>query len=179
MILTGQQIASDVAAGRITIEPYTPDAVEPNSYRFHLADQIICYDHETVDCATPPAATGQRIGPEGVVVEPGRVYLGATVETMGSRHYAATLYGRRSVATLGVWIQFSAPLGHAGALIPWTLEITVAQPVRLYPRMPIGKIAFWAMAGRPIQYAGRYRGSAGVVASRMSLGWRLPNGGGS
>jgi len=176
MILTGQQIAGDVAAGRITIDPYTPDGVEPNSYRFHLADQMICYDHEAVDCATPPAVTQQRIGPEGIVVEPGRVYLGATIETMGSRHYAATLYGRRSVATLGVWIQFSAPLGHAGAVIPWTLEITAAQPVRLYAGMPIGKIAFWVMAGRPLEYAGRYHGSVGAVASRMSHGWRLAHG---
>lgn len=179
MILTGPQIAAEVAAGRITIDPYTPQGVEPNSYRFHLAKEIVCYDHEVVDCATPPASSRQRIGADGILVQPGRLCLGATVETMGSPHYCATLYGRRSVATLGVWIQFSAPLGHSGAVFPWTLEITTTHPVRLYAGMPIGKIAFWAMTGHPTAYIGRYHGSTGAVASRMSLARPPGPGGGS
>ena len=58
--------------------------------------------------------------------------------------------------------------GNPGAIIPWTLEIKVAHPVRVFPGMVIGKIAFWAMLGAPVQYDGRYVGSADAVASRIA-----------
>ncbi|WP_079051838.1 hypothetical protein [Streptomyces regalis] len=73
------------------------------------------------------------------------------------------------MSTLGVWIQFPAPLGHSGAIFPWTLEIAVAAPVRLFPGMVIGKLAFWAMQGGPVGYAGKYSGSSSAVPSRLSL----------
>jgi dCTP deaminase len=169
VILTGPEIHRQVRAGNIHIDDFDPDRLEPNSYGFRLASTIIWYDQDVIDAAHPARTVHTVIGPEGFVLEPGRFYLGATMEGMGSPHYAATLYARRSVSTLGVWIQFSAPLGHSGAIFPWTLEITVAAPVRVYAGMVIGKIAFWAMQGRPREYTGRYTGSTSVVASRLSL----------
>jgi dCTP deaminase len=87
---------------------------------------------------------------------------------MGSDYYAATLYARRSTSTMGMWIQFSAPLGHTGAIIPWTLEITVTHPIIVYPGMLIGKIAFWRPQGDAYLYNGKYTHSIDVVASRLS-----------
>lgn len=121
-----------------------------------------------LDSFRPPRVTELAIGEEGCLLEPGRFYLGSTMEAMGSPRYAATLYACRSVCTLGVWIQFSAPLGHCGSVFPWTLEITVANPVRVYSGMVIGKLAFWAMQGEAHQYDGKYSGSTAVVASRLS-----------
>lgn len=173
MILTGKDIHREVLAGRIHIDDFDPERLEPNSYGFRLSDQLLWYDQEVLDCREPARTVPAAIGPDGFVFEPGRFYLGSTMEAMGSRHYAATLYARRSVSTLGVWIQFSAPLGHSGAVFPWTLEIAVAAPVRLFAGMVIGKLAFWAMHGRPREYAGRYHGSRSVVPSRFSLDPRL------
>ncbi len=176
MILTGAEIAAEVAAGRITIDGYDPRRLEPNSYGFRLGSQILSYDTDTLDCALTPPSRQERIGAAGMVLQPRRVYLGSTVEAMGSPHYAATLYASRSVATLGLWIQFSAPLGHSGAMFPWTLELSASQPVRVYPGMVIGKIAFWTMTGQAASYAGRYAGSTTAVASRLSSGWATPAG---
>jgi dCTP deaminase len=171
VILTASEIHREVRAGRIHIDDFDPEQLEPNSYGFRLAPDVIQYDQEVIDCLQPARTVRTTIGAHGMVFEPGRFYLGATMEAMGSPHYAATLYARRSVSTLGVWIQFSAPLGHSGAVFPWTLEMTVAAPVRLYPGMLIGKIAFWTMQGEPLTYAGRYTGSQSVTASRLSLDW--------
>lgn len=169
MILTGDRIHGEVLAGRIHIDEFDPERLEPNSYGFRLAPGLIRYDQAVLDCFEPARTVTERMGPEGYVLRPGRFYLGSTMEAMGSPHYAATLYASRSVSTLGIWIQFSAPLGHSGAVFPWTLEITVAHPVRVYPGMIIGKLAFWEMLGEPYEYRGRYAGSTSAVASRLSL----------
>lgn len=169
MILTGREIAAQVGMGRIHITDFDPERLEPNSYGFLLGDTILEYADEVLSPECPPTVVSHRMDEYGMLLLPDRLYLGSTREAMGSTHHAATLYARLSVATLGVWIQYSAPLGHCGAVIPWTLEIKVASPVRLYPGMKIGKIAFWAMQGVPLQYDGRYEGSQGVVPSLMGL----------
>jgi dCTP deaminase len=169
MILTGRDIHREVLAGRIQIDDYDSERLEPNSYGFRLARTIIVYDDAEIDVRCPPKSRTIAMDDEGLVLEPGRFYLGATMEAMGSRYYAATLYACRSVSTLGLWIQFSAPLGHSGAVFPWTLEISTACPVRVYPGMIIGKLAFWAMLGAAVHYDGRYTGSVSAVPSRLSL----------
>ncbi|MFF0659403.1 deoxycytidine triphosphate deaminase [Micromonospora tulbaghiae] len=168
MILTGQEIEQQVTMGRIVIDGFDPSRVEPNSYGFRLADTLLRYDDGVLDPAVPPNCERLVMDDSGLVLEPHRLYLGSTSETMGSEHYAATLYACRSVATLGMWIQFSAPLGHSGAIFPWTLEIAVAQRLRVYPGMVVGKIAFWALQGQSHRYAGKYTGSRSVVASRLA-----------
>lgn len=171
MILTGEAIARAVEGCRVIIDPYDPDCIEPNSYRFHLGERLMVYANAVVDAFDDGAARDvtEIVIPEtGFVLEPGRFYLGHTVERMGSLDHAAELYARLSTGLAGIFIQTSAPLGHTGAIIPWTLEITVAQAVRVYPRMPIGKICFWVNYGEVLAYAGRYTGSTTVVQSRLS-----------
>jgi len=168
MILTGDEILRQVRAGRITISPFHPEQIEQNSYGFRLGSELVRYRADVLDPLRERALESRMsIPPEGYVLEPQQFYLGHTLECMGSEDYAATLYARRSVSTMGMWIQFSAPLGHTGAIIPWTLEITVTHPIIVYPGMLIGKIAFWRPQGRCTQYSGRYVGSVSAVASKM------------
>jgi dCTP deaminase len=168
MILTGARIASEVAAGRITIQPFDAARLEPNSYGFSLGRELLIYSAGVLDPTRRPAARRIVLPAEGRVLLPDRLYLGHTSEILGSPYYAATLYACRSSATLGVWITFSAPLGHTGAVLAWTLEIRVAHPVLLHPGMRIGKIAFWLPQGTLDAYAGKYTDSRGAVSSRLS-----------
>lgn len=167
MILTAHEINSEIKNNRIIIEPYNEENLEPNSYGFHLAPRIIYYENDVVDAKQKLKENHFIIPEEGCCLEPGRFYLGSTMEKMGSDFYVSTLYARRSVSTMGMWIQFSAPLGHTGAIIPWTLEITVTHPIIVYPNMLIGKIAFWKTQGSCSKYNGKYIGSKEVVSSRI------------
>jgi dCTP deaminase len=100
-----------------------------------------------------------RVPPRGVVLKPGRTYLGATAEIMGSSDYAMTLLGKSSVGRLGIFLNITADLGHLGSKSRWTLEITVIQPIRIYSLMSIGQVAFWRVADGPARgrgYRGRY-----------------------
>jgi dCTP deaminase len=169
VILTGPEIAREAAAGRIMIKPFDASGVEPNSYGFHLGPTLLTYDEPVLHPERRAHQHTTMLPTSGRVLLPERLYLGHTREVIGSDHYAATLYACRSISTLGVWITFSAPLGHTGAVVAWTLEIRVAQPTLLYPGMRIGKVAFWRTRGTVERYKGRYEGSRTVVESRLSV----------
>jgi dCTP deaminase len=171
MILTGEAIARYVASGEIIIDPFEPAKLEPNSYKFGLDNKLLQYTHATIDSYGDMASKQVKevqIDESGYVLWPGRFYLGATKERMGSVIHAAEIYARLSTSLAGIFIQTSAPLGHTGAVIPWTLEITVAHAVRIYPDMPIGKICFWVNHGVVSSYVGRYRDSNCVEESKLS-----------
>lgn len=168
MLLTGAEITRQRRDGAIVIEPFAADQVEQNSYGFRLGHRLLSCDDEVYDARRPL----ERIAPaeipaEGVLLYPNRLYLGETLEIIGSTRYACELYGTLSIAALGVWIQVSAPLGHTGAIVRWTLEIRVTQPIRLHRGMLIGKVAFWSVNGDVVQYHGRYAGSIAVTESRL------------
>ena len=168
MILSGREIKEQVRSGGIVIEPYDSARVEPNSYGFSLGEQLLVYDEAIIDPSLPPLVRKLQIPESGFVLIPGQFYLGHTHECIGGVDYASELYANLSTAACGIFVQTSAPLGHTGAIINWTLEITVAQKVRIYPRMRIGKICFWRVFGDTLAYSGRYSGSNTVIQSRIS-----------
>ena len=166
MMLTGSEIMRMVDAGGIVIDPYDPAMIEPNSYGFRLGESLLEYKEQVIDPTQKLDYIEHQIGEEGFVFHPGRFYLGHTYERIGGVDYASELFANLSTAMCGVFLQTSAPLGHTGAVIRWTLEITVAHEVRLYPRMRIGKICFWKNMGDIQNYSGRYLDSESVVESR-------------
>lgn len=169
MILTGSEIIRAVRDGDITISDFDERFIEPNSYGFHLGSRFAVYLDQEVDAFGRRRVEEEGIPEGGYVLQPDLFYLGHTHECMGSRLYASELYARLSTSLCGIFIQTSAPLGHTGAIINWTLEIVVAQPVRIYPGMLIGKICFWRNRGPISLYAGRYVASERMVPSRLSL----------
>ncbi|HTZ43557.1 MAG TPA: hypothetical protein VMB79_06815 [Jatrophihabitans sp.] len=168
MLLTGPEIVRQHGTGAILIEPFHPEQVEQNSYGFRLGHRLLECDPGVFDARAPlPDREPVNLPPGGLVLQPGRLYLGETLEIIGSDHYACELYGTLSIAALGVWIQVSAPLGHTGAIVRWTLEIRVSQPIRLHAEMMIGKVAFWGVDGEVLPYRGRYADSVAVTQSRL------------
>lgn len=171
MLLTGAEITRQQRNGAIAIEPFTETQVEQNSYGFRLGRRLLSCDSESFDTRLPLRRSEPiDIPADGILLQPNRLYLGETMEVIGSARYACELYGTLSIAALGVWIQVSAPLGHTGAIIRWTLEIRVSQPIRLHPAMMIGKVAFWSVNGDVVQYTGRYADSVAVTQSRLCDG---------
>src|SRR4051794_11493179 len=124
MILTGAAILENVLAGRITIDPFDPRSLNPNSYNYRLGPKLI-----RLATSSTSATDEQVVIPtEGYRLEPRKVYLGSTVERIGSETFAMNLLGRSSVGRLGLFLNISADLGHQGACSHWTLELTVVQP---------------------------------------------------
>ena len=164
MILTGSEIANMRGAGRITIEPYSASHLNPNSYDFRLGTRLGVpvfndgvLDFDIVDLPL-----------DGFVLRPKTVYLGHTLEQLGSDTYAMRLVGRSSLGRLGLFLQVSADLGHTGACHQWTLEIVAALPFRIFPEMRIGQISFWENLGTPKAYQQGYSAFNMPTPSKLS-----------
>ncbi|MFD4256451.1 deoxycytidine triphosphate deaminase [Streptomyces sp. NPDC058534] len=169
MILTGHAIAAAISAGEITISPYEPARLSPNAYDWRLGDTIRACEAD-LDAAAPTAYTEHPIPAAGLVLEPGVLYLGVTLEKTSSETYAQLLNGDRTIGALGIWVHVSAPLGHQGHAIRWTLEIRVARPTRVYPGMTFGKLVFLTTLGSPASYQqayAKYAATKGIGISRL------------
>ncbi|MFH8472396.1 dCTP deaminase domain-containing protein [Streptomyces sp. NPDC018000] len=169
MILTGPAIAAARAAGALIIDPYDPGHLSPNAYDWRLGDTLRICDGD-LDAACRTFSREVSIPPEGYDLAPDVLYLGVTHERTGSETYAQFLNGSRSIGALGIWVHVSAPLGHQGHAIRWTLEIRAARPVRIYPLMVFGKVTFHQTFGTPASYQQhglKYRASTGIETSRL------------
>ncbi len=151
MILSGPQIMKEREQGRILIEPFDRQLLNPNSYNYRLGSSLIEYDPEN-------NAGGRDIlvPADGLVLFPRRLYLGSTKERIGSPCHVVTLLGRSSIGRLGLYLNVTADLGHVGCDSQWTLELHVVQPLRIYADMRIGQVAFWMVNEPTSQYRGRY-----------------------
>lgn len=156
MILTGKAIHKAVLRGEIEISPFAPDQVNPNSYNYRLGRFIL--ERTWAKEQDPDEYTWKELDLAGgsPVLLPGRVYLGHTFERIGSSEYVTLLSGRSSLGRLGVFLNYSADLGHVGAAHCWTLELKVCQSIRLHQGMQIGQATFWAVQGRKTPYANGY-----------------------
>ena len=143
MILTGDEIANAQEAGAITIEPFSKRLINPNSYNYRLGEQLLVVEDDIID-PRGTSKTREIIMPEsGYTLQPGVLYLGHTLETIGSDQYVPSLIGRSSLGRLGLFLQITADLGHLGTCHKWTLELTVVQPLIVYSGMRIGQVSFW------------------------------------
>lgn len=153
MILTGSKIKEEVKKGNIIIKPFSVGQVNPNSYNYRLGSKLKVFKNFDGNISFFKEI---RIPKEGYVLEPRRMYLATTKETIGSSKYAMSLIGRSSMGRYGLFLQCSANLGHTTSKHKWTLEIVAAMPIRLYPGMIIGQVSFWRNFGSVKKYKGRY-----------------------
>jgi len=163
MILTGQAIKQAYERGEITIDPFNLSQLNPNSYNYRLSGSILQVNndgkgHQDFERIELPAS--------GFVLRPKTLYLAATHEIIGSTKYVVTLLGRSSVGRLGLFLNVTADLGHAGSISQWTLELRVVQPLKVYPYMLIGQLAFWKQWGSIVEYRGRYHKDFGPVPNQ-------------
>ncbi|MEO3972408.1 deoxycytidine deaminase [Streptomyces sp. CAU 1734] len=157
MILTGSAIQRAVGDGEICIDPFEPSMTNPNSHNYRLSPTLRVIADEVANPRSAPELEEIHIPEDsGHVIHPGRVYLGTTVERIGSDHYVPSLIGRSSLGRLGMFLQISADLGQLGAVHQWTLEIVATQSIRIYAGMIVGQVSFWRPSGGRIPYRGHY-----------------------
>jgi deoxycytidine triphosphate deaminase len=176
MILTGAEIERERGNQRITIEPFDVSQLNPNSYNFLLGETLRVYTGFPLDPKAKNPYEILTISPDGIELSPGRLYLGHTVETLGSRFYAPTFAARSSVARLGLFINLSASLGDIGYVGQWTLQLYALHPLRIYAGMKIGQMMWWRAQGEISLYNGKYQGAKGPQTTLIHQDFRRPVG---
>ncbi|WP_252222526.1 MULTISPECIES: dCTP deaminase [unclassified Clostridium] len=167
MILSGKEILKHIGED-IVIEPFSEERINPNSYNLTLFNELLVYKNETVDMKIPNETEKLIIPEEGLLLEPGKLYLGRTNEFTQTNKYVPMLEGRSSTGRLGLFIHVTAGFGDIGFAGYWTLEIFCVQPIRIYPNTEICQIYYHNIDGEYDLYnSGKYQNNNGIQPSLM------------
>lgn len=184
-ILLRDEILRELGSG-LDIRPFNEAQLNPNSYNLRLANELLVYDDvaeevETVDgfvSFVPNCLNMAKDNPyhlieipeDGLILLPGVLYLGRTVEYTETHKFIPMLEGRSSVGRLGISIHSTAGFGDIGFCGYWTLEISCVQPVRIFPNVEICQIYYHTVAGDSdsVTYdGGKYQHNEGIQPSLL------------
>jgi len=182
MIFSDRTILEAIEAGRVSIDPFDRDLVQPSSIDVRCDHLFRVFENHRYALIDPKAVqenlTSQveTSAERPFILHPGEFVLGTTLEiiTLGS-DVVARLEGKSSLGRLGLLIHSTAGFIDPGFHGQVTLELSnVANlPIAIYPGMKIGQISFYQMttaADRPYGSAAlgsKYQGQTGPTASRM------------
>jgi dCTP deaminase len=180
MVLSDRDIRAEIEAGRIIIDPYTADAVQPSSVDLHLDRRFRVFKNSRypyIDVrAEQPELTElvEIAGDDPFILHPGEFVLGSTLERVAlPNDLVARLEGKSSLGRLGLLIHSTAGYVDPGWDGNLTLELSnVANlPITLYDGMKIGQISFQRLSSAvEVAYGderigSRYRGQRDPTAS--------------
>jgi dCTP deaminase len=167
MILSGLEIKSRLGKD-IFIEPYREEQLNPNSYNLCLHHELMVYTDVVLDMRKLPQTKKMVIPEEGLLLEPGRLYLGRTAEYTRTDAYVPMLEGRSSIGRLGLYIHVTAGFGDVGFAGYWTLEMHCIHPIRIYAGVQICQIFYHSIEGEYTLYkSGKYQHNEGIQPSLL------------
>lgn len=166
MILSGREIKNKLGK-EITIEPFNERQLNTNSYNLKLYNELAIYDSDILDVKKDNTISKIVIPEEGIVLNPGKLYLGRTVEYTKTKGYVPMIEGRSSIGRLGMFIHVTAGFGDVGFSGYWTLEISCIQPVRIYSGIEICQIFYHEIAGKCVEYNGKYQNNKDLQQSMI------------
>ncbi len=167
MILSGKEIARRLGHD-IIIEPFNPSQLNPNSYNLRLHRDLLVYTEPVLDMKKRNNVTTLSIPDEGLVLEPGKLYLGRTLEFTRTDSVVPMLEGRSSIGRLGLFIHITAGFGDVGFKGYWTLEMFCVLPIRIYPDIEICQIFYHSIEGDFDRYvSNKYQDNKGIQPSLL------------
>ncbi|NLN41973.1 MAG: dCTP deaminase [Clostridiales bacterium] len=167
MILSGKEIKRRLGK-EIIIEPFNEGQLNPNSYNLRLHNELLVYEDHVLDMKKENKAKKIIIPDDGLVLEPGKLYLGRTVEYTKTDKLVPMLEGRSSIGRLGLFIHVTAGFGDVGFSGYWTLEMFCIQPIKIYPGVEVCQIYYHAIEGDYEKYSsGKYQNNTGIQPSLL------------
>lgn len=167
MIVSGLEIERRLG-GDIHIDPFNRSQLNSNSYNLRLHNELLVYKNGQLDMKTPNDTRKVILPPEGLLIEPGTLYLGRTIEHTQTYNLVPMLEGRSSIGRLGLFIHVTAGFGDVGFSGYWTLEIFCVQPIRIYPGVQICQIFYHTIEGEYENYqSDKYQNNTGVQPSLL------------
>jgi dCTP deaminase len=184
VILSDRSIREEVAAGRVSVEPWEPDLVQPSSLDVRCDSRFRVfhpgrYPFIDVKQAMPDLTELVEIADgRAFILHPGEFVLGATLERIGlPDDLVARLDGKSSLGRLGLQVHSTAGLADPGFVGQITLELSnvASLPIAIYPGMRIAQLVFERLstpADRPYGHGGlgsKYQDQRGPTPSQY---WR-------
>jgi dCTP deaminase len=177
-VLSDGTIRRLVDAGRIVIDPWDPELVQPASVDLRLGNSFrVFHNHRTsaIDLREPPTNLTEAVTGEMFVIHPGEFVLGVTEEYVElPDDIVARIEGKSSLGRLGLIVHATAGFVDPGFKGTLTLEITnlTRVPIKLYPGLLIAQLSFMTLdapAERPYgseALGSHYQGQTAATESR-------------
>ena len=177
-VLSDGTIRRLVEEGRIVIEPWDPELVQPASVDLRLGNSFrVFHNHRTsaIDLREPPTNLTEEVTGEMFVIHPGEFVLGVTAEYVElPDDIVARIEGKSSLGRLGLIVHATAGFVDPGFKGTLTLEITnlTRVPIKLYPGLLIAQLSFMTLdapAERPYgseALGSHYQGQTAATESR-------------
>ena len=181
MLLSDRDIRAEIESGRVGIDPYAPEMVQPSSIDVRLDRIFRVFENHRYPHIDPSAEQTdltrevEAIGDEPFVLHPGEFVLGSTYEVVSlPNDVAARLEGKSSLGRLGLLTHSTAGFIDPGFSGHVTLELAnvATLPILLWPGMKIGQVCFFRMTSEAQHpygssiYGSRYQGQRGPTPSR-------------
>lgn len=167
MILSGKEIKKRLGTD-ILIDPFNEKQLNPNSYNLRLHNELLVYNDSMLDMKRAHPTTAITIPEDGLLLTPGRLYLGRTIEYTRTNNLVPMIEGRSSIGRLGLFIHITAGFGDVGFNGYWTLEVFCVQPIKIYPSVEICQIFYHTIEGDFTPYSsGKYQNNRGVQPSML------------
>ena len=167
MILTGKEIRKRLGDD-ILIHPYTDDQLNPNSYNLRISNELLIYKADVLDTKVNNETEIIKIPDEGLILEPGQLYLARTLEYTETRNLVPMIIGRSSIGRLGITVHLTSGFGDIGFCGYWTLQLTCIKKVRIYPNMKICQIFYHEILGEHDDYSStKYQMSNRIMPSHI------------
>ncbi len=184
MLLSDRDIRAEVAAGRVMMEPYSEEMVQPSSLDVRLDKYFRVFENHRYPHIDPaeeqPDLTREveASGDEPFILHPGEFVLASTFEVVSlPDDVAGRLEGKSSLGRLGLLTHSTAGFIDPGFSGHVTLELSnvATLPIKLWPGMKIGQLCLFRLsspAEHPYgseRYGSRYQGQRGPTPSRSHL----------
>lgn len=181
MIFSDRDLRGMVAEGRLVIEPFDPDSVQPSSIDLRVGNQFRVFANsrypfidvkQQMDDLTELVEVAEG---EPFILHPGEFVLGSTLERVAlPDDVVGRLEGKSSLGRLGLLIHSTAGYVDPGFNGYLTLELSnVANlPITIYAGMRIGQLSIFQMTSPAENPYGsgvlgsKYLGQEGPTPSR-------------
>lgn len=184
-VLSDGTIRRLVEEGRIGIDPWDPDMVQPASVDLRLGPSFrVFHNHRvaSIDLADPPSNLTEQVDIDEdtpFVIHPGEFVLGRTLERVRMPDdIVSRIEGKSSLGRLGLIVHATAGFVDPGFEGTLTLEITnlTRVPIKLWSGKPIAQLSFMTLdapAQRPYGHpdlGSHYHGQTDATESRYEGG---------
>ena len=184
MLLSDRDIKAEIAAGRVKVEPFDGQMIQPSSVDVRLDRFFRVFENHKYSVLDPSIEQSELTrevaveNGEEFILHPGEFVLASTYEVITlPDDIAGRLEGKSSLGRLGLLTHSTAGFIDPGFSGHITLELSnVANlPVKLFPGMKIGQLCLIKLSS-PAEnpygsalYGSRYQGQRGPTASKSWL----------
>ncbi|MER2093152.1 MAG: dCTP deaminase [Saccharopolyspora rectivirgula] len=184
MLLSDRDLRKELDAGRLKVDPYGPQMLQPSSIDVRLDRFFRVFDNTKYTHIDPSLQQDELTSlvetrdDEPFVLHPGEFVLGSTFESVRlPDDLAGRLEGKSSLGRLGLLTHSTAGFIDPGFTGHITLELSnVANlPITLWPGMKIGQLCLFRLSS-PAEHpygsrevGSRYQGQRGPTPSRAHL----------